>query len=170
LTVQEGGNDDSSMLIRRAEDADEKALASIRHGAILELATPAMSGDEAGAWALRPAADRIARAIREHEVWVADEEEAIGWVEVDRDRVAALYVSPRFARRGVGSSLLQVAEAAIRSAGHAAAHLDASRNALDFYRRRGYLPSGSRRSDGSYPMRKDLAALTGPGARTIVGP
>jgi GNAT superfamily N-acetyltransferase len=94
-----------------------------------------MSADEAAAWALRPAADRIARAIREHEVWVAEEEEAIGWVEVDRDRVAALYVSPGFARRGVGSSLLQVAEAAIRSAGHAAAHLDTARNALDFYRR-----------------------------------
>jgi GNAT superfamily N-acetyltransferase len=145
------------MLIRRAEDADEEALASIRRSAILELATPALSGDEAAAWALRPATDRIARAIREHAVWVAEEEEAIGWVEVDRDRVAALYVSPRFAGRGVGSSLLQVAEAAIRSAGHAAAHLDAGRNALHFYRRRGYLPSGPPGSDGSCPLSKDLA-------------
>jgi putative acetyltransferase len=145
------------MLIRRAEDADEGALASIRRSAILQLATPALSGDEAEAWARRPAADRIASAIRRHEVWLAEEEEAIGWVEVDRDRVAALYVSPRFAGRGVGSGLLQVAEAAIRGAGHAAAHLDASRNALDFYRRRGYLPSGSRGSDGSYPLSKDLA-------------
>jgi len=35
---------------------------------------------------------------------------AIGWGEVDRDRVAALYVSPSCSRRGVGSALLTFAE------------------------------------------------------------
>ena len=40
LTALEGENDDSSMLIRRAEDADEDALASIRRSAILALTGP----------------------------------------------------------------------------------------------------------------------------------
>ena len=51
-----------------------------------------MSREQAEGWATRGAADRVARAMREHDVWVAVEGAAIGWVEVDRDRVAALYV------------------------------------------------------------------------------
>src|SRR5207245_355838 len=101
--------------IRRAEAADEEALASIRRRAILALAVPAMSREQAERWATRGAADRVARAMREHDVWVAVEGAAIGWVEVDRDRVAALYVSPSCSRRGVGSVILTFAETSIRS-------------------------------------------------------
>src|SRR5207244_10418556 len=59
------------MQIRRAEAADEEALASIRRRAILALAVPAMSREQAERWATRGAADRVARAMREHDVWVA---------------------------------------------------------------------------------------------------
>src|SRR6266403_5617859 len=113
------------MQIRRAEAADEEALARIRHRAILALAVPAMSREQAEGWATRGTADRVARAIREHDVWVAVEGAAIGWVEVDRDRVAALYVSPPCPRRAVGSGLLRFAETAIRSSGYTTARLDA---------------------------------------------
>jgi putative acetyltransferase len=126
------------MQIRRAEAADEEALANVRRGAILALAVPAMSREQAERWAARPAADRIARALRDHDVWVAVEGVAIGWVEVDRDRVAALYVSPTCCRRGVGSALLAHAEIHIQSSGYATAHLESSQNALDFYLRRAY--------------------------------
>src|SRR5262247_2753458 len=147
------------MQIRRAEAADEDALASIRRRAILALAVPAMSREQAERWAARGAVGRVARAMREHDVWVAVEGTAIGWVEVDRDRVAALYVSPSCARRGVGSALLTLAETAIRRAGYATARLESSRNALDFYLRRGYLHCGPPDADGAWPLRKDLAAV-----------
>ena len=100
-----------------------------------------MSIEQVETWATQVAADSIARAIRDHDVWVAVEGAAIGWVEVDRDRVAALYVSPSCCRRGVGSALLARAETFIRSSGYAMAHLESSQNALDFYLRRGY-PEG----------------------------
>jgi putative acetyltransferase len=144
--------------IRRAEATDEQALACIRRSAILTLAVPAMSIEQAKHWAARVAADRIARALRDHAVWVAVEAAAIGWVEVDQDRVAALYVSPPCASRGVGSALLAQAEAAIQSSGYATARLNSSQNALDFYLRRGYLRSGPQDADGAYPLSKDLAA------------
>ena len=147
------------MQIRRAEAADEEVLTSIRRSAILVLAVPAMSMERAEKWATRAAADRMARAIRDHDVWVAVEEVAIGWVEVDRDRVAALYVSPSCARRGIGSALLALAETSIRSSGYATARLESSQNALDFYLRRGYLRCGPPDADGTYPLRKDLAAV-----------
>jgi len=144
------------MQIRHAEAADEDALATIRRRAIFVLAVQAMSREQAERWATRAAADRIARAIRDHDVWVAVDAEAIGWVEVDRDRLAALYVSPSHARRGVGSALLTRAELSIRSSGHATARLESSQNALDFYLRRGYRHCGPLDGDGAWPLRKDL--------------
>ena len=147
------------MQTRRAETTDEEALGSVRRASILGLAAPAISVEQAEAWANGAAADRIARAIREHDVWVAVEEVAIGWVEVDRDRVAALYVSPTCSRRGVGSNLLLLAETAVRSAGYATARLEAGQNALGFYLRRGYLRCGPQLPDGSWPLTKDLCAL-----------
>ena len=143
------------MQIRRAEAADEEALTSIRRHAILTLAVPAMSMEQAEKWAARAAADRIARAIRDHDVWVAVDEVTIGWVEVDRDRVAALYVSPSCSRRGVGSALLARAETSIRSSGYATARLESSQNALVFYLRRDYRRCGPPDADGAWPLRKD---------------
>jgi putative acetyltransferase len=147
------------MQIRRAEAADESALAGIRRSAILALAVPVMSMQQAETWVMRAAADRLARAIRDHDVWVAVERAAIGWIEVNRDYLAALYVSPSFARRGVGSALLARAETSIRSSGYATARLESSPNALDFYLRRGYRRCGPPDADGACPLRKDLAAV-----------
>src|SRR5262245_32573867 len=121
------------MQIRRAEAADEEALASIRRHSNLVLAAPAISMEQAAEWASRAAADRVAKAIRDHDVWVAVEGAAIGWVEVDRDRVAALCVSPSSTRRGVGSALLAQAEASIQNSGYAMARLESTPNVLAFY-------------------------------------
>jgi len=144
------------MQIRRAELADGEALTSIRRRAILALAVPAMSSEQAERWAARAAPDRVNRAIRDHDVWLAVEGTAIGWVEVDRDRVAALYVSPACSRRGVGSALLTFAETFIRRSGYPTARLESSQNALDYYLRRGYARCGPADSVGAWPLRKDL--------------
>jgi GNAT superfamily N-acetyltransferase len=147
------------MQIRGAKATDEQALAHIRRSAILTLAVPAMSVEQAETWAARVAADRIARAIRDHEVWVAIESAAIGWVEVDQDRVAALYVSPSCSNRGVGSALLARAETSILRSGYTTARLESSQNALAFYLCRGYLRCGPPDANGAYPLRKELAAV-----------
>ena len=143
--------------IRRAGPSDHAALSAIRRSAILELAVAAMSTSQAEQWANRAAPDRIAHAIRHHAVWVAVQDVPIGWVEVDEDRVAALYVAPHCAGRGVGSRLLLCAEAAIRDGGHAAARLEASPNAATFYLHRGYLPSETCAADGALPLSKHLS-------------
>jgi putative acetyltransferase len=145
------------MRIRRANATDEDVLARIRRNAILELAVPAMSMKQAERWSARAAADRIVRAIRDHTVWVAVEGAVLGWVEVDRDRVAALYVSPDCARRGIGSALLARAETSIQSSGYATARLESSPNALDFYLRRGFRRCGPPDAEGAWPLHRELA-------------
>jgi GNAT superfamily N-acetyltransferase len=133
------------------------ALSAIRRSAILELAVAAMSTSQAEQWANRAAADRVTLAILHHAVWIAVQDVPIGWVEVDEDRVAALYVAPHCAGRGVGSLLLLRAEAAIRDGGHATAHLETSPNAATFYLHRGYLPSEAPAAEGALPLSKRLS-------------
>jgi putative acetyltransferase len=145
------------MRIRRAKATDEDVLARIRRTAILELAVSAMSLERAEQWSARASADRIVRAIQDHTVWVAVEGAVVGWVEVDRDRVAALYVSPSCSRRGIGSALLARAEASIQSSGYTTARLESSPNALDFYLRRGFRRCGAPDADGAWPLHKELA-------------
>lgn len=140
--------------IRRAAASDHAALSAIRRSAILELAVAAMPPSQALQWANQAATDRVTRAISHHAVWVAVEEAPIGWVEVDRDRVAALYVAPRCCGQGIGSHLLLHAEAAICDGGYAVARLETSANAAAFYSNRGYLPSGVHNADGALPMSK----------------
>jgi len=147
------------MQIRRADATDEAALARIRRSAILALAVSAMSRGQAEQWAARAAADRIAQAVRDHDVWVAVDGVAIGWVEVDRDRVAALYVLPSCSGRGVGSLLLAQAETSIWSSGYTTTRLESSPNALDFYFRRGYVRCGPPDAEGAYPLRKELTSV-----------
>lgn len=142
------------MYIRRADLVDEQMLAQIRRSAILDLAVPVMSMEQAQTWALHVAPDRIARAIQDHEVWVAVEAGPIGWIEIDRNRIAALYVAPYCARRGVGSALLTLAETIIRRSGYLTVQLDSSPNALAFYLRRGYLQSSPLNADGGCPVQK----------------
>lgn len=141
---------------RRAEATDEQALATIRRDAILALAVPALSSAEAESWARQVAVDRFKRAINEHEVWVAVADSVIGWVEIDSNHIAALYIAPLHARQGVGSALLTHAEAAIRNAGYQTVQLDASQNALAFYLRRAYRHAGPPMADGAYPLCKEL--------------
>src|SRR5437016_13252226 len=98
-----------------------------------------MSPSQAEEWANQAAVDRVTRAIQHDAVWVAVEEVPIGWVEVDEDRVAALYGAPHCSGRGVGSRLLLRAEAAIRDGGYTDARLETFPNAATLYLHGGYL-------------------------------
>lgn len=144
------------MQLRRATLADTDALAAIRRDAILRLTAPALAQQQAERWALDAPPDRFVRAVSDHAVWLAVELQPVGWVEVDSDSIAALYVSPAHATRGVGSALLAHAEVTIRSSGALAVSLEASPNALPFYLRRGYHPRGTPNTDGAWPLHKLL--------------
>ncbi|MEO8396320.1 MAG: GNAT family N-acetyltransferase [Chloroflexota bacterium] len=146
------------MQIRRANPTDAEALATIRRRAIRALAVPSISPEEAEKWARQVAANRFTRAIQDHEVWVAVETRVIGWIEIDHNCIAGLYVSPDCARSGIGSALLAHAENSIETSGCTAVYLDASQNALDFYLRRGYLRAGAPHANGEHPLRKALSA------------
>ena len=146
-----------SVTIRPAHRADIRTLTVIRRDAILALAAPMMGGRGARDWANSSSDERVHRAIEQHEVWVADHvNAAVGWVEINRDRVEGMYVRPDLAKCGIGSALLQHAERLIRSAGHSGVALDASPNAEQFYFRHGYNALSEETADEGRPMFKTL--------------
>jgi putative acetyltransferase len=157
--------------LRPALQADAAALTAIRRDAILLLATPEMGRQRARDWADSSAAERVHRAIEQNEVWVAEHADAaVGWIEIDQDRVEGIYVRPDLAGDGIGSALLLHAEGLIRSAGDCAVALDASSNAEQFHLRRGYRTQTGRTAAAGRPMFKSLrvraqrsASITRPG-------
>ncbi len=120
------------MQIWRAEAADDHVLAQIRCQAILGLVGSVLPIDQAQHWVAAGDAERFMRVIRDHVVWIASEATAMGWVEADGDRIAALYIALAYAGCGIGSALLTHAKTTICNAGYTLVQLEASQNALGF--------------------------------------
>jgi len=117
-----------------------------------------MSVAEAEVWAATLTAEGMERKLRELEIWVAEVNGTVlGWGAIRGDRLEGLYSDPEFAGRGFGTELLGLLEALMRARGIPAITAEASANAEEFYRRRGYEPVGPRTPDGAQPMRKRLS-------------
>ena len=146
--------------IRHACSSDVDSLTRIRREAILRRASEHLGSKGARDWTNSATSDRGQRAIEEHLVGVAElSGQPVGWVEVDRNQVKALYVHPEQAATGIGSKLLAYAECHIQSAGFTTVQLDASWNAEAFYRHRNYHPVGDQSLETGRPMMKTLDSL-----------
>ena len=141
--------------IRPAHVDDIATLTQIRRAAILTLAAPTLGQEAAQRWADAAPPNRVQRALERHQVWVAECMGAVvGWVEVDGDHIAGMYVDPQQAGQGIGSALLAHVEGEIRADGYPTVRLEASWNAEEFYLRWGYLPLGARSVEEGRPMVK----------------
>jgi putative acetyltransferase len=143
---------------RLATLADAGRLFELRRQAIVVLAPKGMSVAEAETWAATLTVEGMKRKLRELEIWVAEVNGAVvGWGAIRGDRLEGLYTAPELAGRGVGTELLGLVEALMRARGIAAIIGEASPNAEEFYRRRGYEPVGRRTPERGQPMRKRLS-------------
>jgi len=140
---------------RPALREDASRLHDIRRRSILELAPAEMSGAEVQAWAERLTLDRMARKLRELEVWVVECEGVVaGWGAVRGGRLEGLYIAAECAGQGIGAGLLDRLERLIFERGFPLVHLEASANARGFYLRFGYRAIGPRTPQGAWPMVK----------------
>src|SRR5689334_4778555 len=141
--------------IRPARPSDAERLLEIRQRAILELAVPALSVQQAHDWAMRRDLIWMDDVISTKTLWVAFADSTVtGWVGIEDHRIIGLYVDPTYACRGIGSRLLGFAEDQLLLRGVRTIELEASWNAEAFYLRRGYQPTVERPADGARPMRK----------------
>lgn len=151
-----------TLSIRPARLADALAIAHVHHGAVHGLAAAHYPPELLEQWARpveRARAERMfSEAAAEGAVQLVAELEGaiVGFANVvpAAGEIAACYVAPAAARRGVGSRLLAEMEAIARRAGGTHLALRASLNATDFYRAHGYIETGrgEHRLAGGAPM------------------
>ncbi len=78
----------------------------------------------------------------------------VGWVGFRANKIENIYARPGVG--GVGTALMARAEGLIAAAGYEEVLLDASPNAVSFYRQRGYEIVAAANADDSLPMSKTL--------------
>jgi putative acetyltransferase len=141
VTLAAGTARDAGLALRGVDLADAQPLWALRTRAIRELCAGYYPAADIAAWAATAMPPRFGEVLVLQRAVVVDEgERAVGFGFLDRDdgEVAAVYVSPEVARRGVGRLILARLEADARTAGLATLRLASSLNAVRFYRAAGY--------------------------------
>jgi N-acetylglutamate synthase-like GNAT family acetyltransferase len=159
--------------IRRATKEDCQAIIRVHVEAVTSIQTPLYTPEEIQSWATPKQPESYEESIRDKEFFVVEEGEAIvafGVLNPNTSEVEAVYVAPSAGRRGIGLKLLQTLEERARALGLEELRLNASLNAVPFYKSAGYLgqeKSKYRLSTGveiaCVPMLKDVTRDAGSG-------
>ena len=148
----------AAFTIRQGTLADAEALCALHKASVRALCLGAYSADEIDAW-LRdrePQGFRHAMTKGGETLLVAEHDGAtVGFASIKETALFALYVDPAKGR-GAGRVLLAAAEDEVRRRGAAVLSLQATLNAVPFYRQHGFM-----RQDRSTVRRggRDLAVL-----------
>lgn len=165
--------------IRRANASDANDIADAHLDSISSIGALFYPAETVKGWGAGLTGDLYVKAMERGEVFyiavgaIHGKPVVMGFashrVEAQRHRTA-VYVRGNAARRGIGSALFRVAEAAAISAGATSIHVDASLAAVEFYKANGFevVGCGEHRLRSGHSMacafmRKTLTA-TGPPA------
>jgi putative acetyltransferase len=129
-------------MIRRATISDAAAILSVRAASIQVLAGSHYSPIEIEAWCGSRTADAYHVPIEE-KIVLLDERDgeviAFGQLDPSVATIDAIYVESSSVRRGIGRKILRALESLASERGIQALTLDASLNAIEFYRHAGYV-------------------------------
>jgi predicted N-acetyltransferase YhbS len=142
--------------VRKARFEDADAILAVRRDAIMGIASEC-GVDGASRWAGSAPASYAIDAIGTNDVFVVESESGIvGWVAFRANKVENLYVRKSAGRSRVGTVLMARAEAVIATSHSSEVVLDASPNAVAFYRKLGYFVVAGPKADTSLPMAKPI--------------
>lgn len=151
-----------NLYLRKATVIDIPRLWELRRSSIIELAPVGMAIAQAEEWAATLDLSGMEQRFLKTEIWVAEKGGIIaGWIAMRDDYLDGLYTAPRYARQGIGTELLGVAESLMRERAIEIIRLEASLNAEGFYLRRGYSPTTARVPGEAIPMEKWLSSPKG---------
>jgi len=128
--------------IRRARQEDCQSIVNVHSAAVSGIRTALYTPEEIQSWAIPKNPENYEDGIRTREFFVAEEDGIImgfGVLNPESGEVEAVYVSPAAGRRGIGLELLRKLEERARALGLGMLSLNASLNAVPFYKRAGYL-------------------------------
>ena len=126
-------------LLRPARADETDAIFAVHRDAVTSQCGDAYPPAQVAAWLDGRTPAMYLPAIERGALWVADDAGAVvGFVEHEGHEVTKLFVRGDQAGRGLGGRLLAHAIEAIGAGGARAVYLEATTNACDFYRRRGF--------------------------------
>jgi len=128
--------------IRPARQEDCHSIMRVHVDAVSGIRTALYTTEEIQAWAAPKKPESYEESIRAKEFFVVEENGVIvafGVLNQNISEVEAVYVSPRAGRRGIGLSVLQKLEERAHALGLEELRLNASLNAVPFYKRAGYV-------------------------------
>jgi len=131
--------------IRRATANDAQTAFDIRRLAIRHQCIGAYTEQQMLDWTKGTAEDGYDTLMAKHFYLVCTEGEpvATGMLDLEQHEIGAIFIRPDFMQRGLGKRVLFFLEDLARELGLAEVCLDATLNAVDFYRRCGYIGEGS---------------------------
>jgi len=126
--------------LRSATLDDSHAIWQVHTQAIRVSAAGHYDAAQIEAWAGRLSPDYYRPNPDVFLVAEAEDGSVVGFGEINigAGEIEAVFVDPKFGRRGIGSHLLQALEDLARRQGLTTLILDASLNAVEFYERAGY--------------------------------
>lgn len=133
------------MKLRDAALSEALQLAELHRRSVLELAAEYYSKEQLDAWVKGIAPDNYYQPILEGRLTVVEADGRIAGFSIvgpEPGRLGLLYVSPDFARQGVGKLLVEKIEAEALDLGLELISLDSSLNALAFYEKLGFIEIG----------------------------
>jgi putative acetyltransferase len=135
----------TDLVLRPARREDARVLWDLRTRSIRTLCAPFYPAEDVARWAATPMTHRFDEMLLAVSAVVADADGlAVGFGFIDRDdaELAAAYVDPDHARRGVGRRLVAALEDDAAAAGLEQLWLSASLNAVRFYEATGWTARG----------------------------
>jgi N-acetylglutamate synthase-like GNAT family acetyltransferase len=128
--------------IRRARQEDSHSIGSVHAAAVRGIRTGVYTPEEIQAWAVPRKPSSYEESIRSKEFFVAEYDAAsvgFGVLNQEHGEIEAVYVTPKFGRRGIGLEVLRKLEERASELGIRELRLNASLNAAAFYQQAGYV-------------------------------
>lgn len=145
--------------IRHAKPNDAQTAFGIRLQAIRHQCIGAYTAEQMLAWTAGAAKDGYSDLMEKHFYLgrIDGEPVATGMLDLENSEVGAIFVLPGFMKQGIGLKMLNHLECLARELGLKEVNLDATLNAIDFYRRCGFV--GNERAIYHSPSGLQLACV-----------
>lgn len=153
----------SNSTIRLAKPGEESAIHNAHMRSIREICVKDHGEEEIRGWGFRELGNRWVDAIQRNEVWVIEDEglvKGIGYIRIFEENgtakayLHALYLTPEVTGKRLATRLMGLMLEKAKASGVQEITLDSSITAHDFYKRFGFVDSGSMRQVdiGGYPV------------------
>ena len=132
----------SDVHVRAARTDEIDRIYAVHRDSVSTLCTSHYTDAQIASWLDGRGPEMYLPAIADRRLWVADDGDVVGLVEIAGHELTKLFIRGDRAAGGVGRKLLATAVAAIRASGARVVYLEATSNAHAFYSHHGFVEIG----------------------------